>query len=162
MFRRATFADADDMVKIYNQAMQPGIFAISQMAPDTHNERVAWLSEHQDPFPAFVYEAEDSTVIGWCSLSSFSVRPEYTDVAETSRYIDENHRGKGLGKLMLAHLVETANNFGFRLLLSRAYERNTRSLKSADIFFRRVAVLHEAACIHGEWQNDVWLWKKLR
>ncbi|WP_081709745.1 GNAT family N-acetyltransferase [Mesorhizobium erdmanii] len=162
MFRRATYADADDMAKIYNQAMKPDTFALSQIAPDTPNERVAWLREHQDPFPAFVYEIENSKVIGWCSLSRFSVRPEYTDVAETSRYIDENHRGKGLGKLMLSHLVEAATNLGFRLLVLRSYERNTRSLRSANPFFRRVAVLHEAACIQGEWHNDVWLWKKLR
>ncbi|XSC42569.1 N-acetyltransferase family protein [Bradyrhizobium sp. RDT10] len=84
------------MAKIYNQAMKPGIFAISQVAPDTYKERIAWFSEHEDPYPAFVYELENSTVIGWCSLNRFSVRPEYTDVAETSRYIDENHRGRDL------------------------------------------------------------------
>ncbi|RUY09952.1 MAG: N-acetyltransferase family protein [Mesorhizobium sp.] len=162
MFRRAAYADAHDMVKIYNQAMKPGVFAISQIAPDTHRERVAWLREHQDPYPAFVYEIENGTVIGWCSLSIFSVRPEYTDIAEMSRYIDENHRGRGLGKLMLAHLVEKASNLGFRLLVSRAYERNMRSIKSVDSFFRPVAVLHEAACIHGEWHNDVWRWRKLQ
>lgn len=163
MFRRATYADADDMAKIYNQALKPGVFAISQIAPDTHSERVAWLSEHQDPYPAFVYEIEDSTVIGWCSLNRFFVRPEYTDVAETSRYIDENHRGKGLGRLMLAHLIETATNLGLRLLVSRALERNVRSIKSVyPMGFRPVAVLHEASLIRGEWHNDVWFWKKLR
>ncbi|MBB5571362.1 phosphinothricin acetyltransferase [Rhizobium lentis] len=149
------------MAKIYNQAMKPGIFAISQIAPDTHNERISWLSEHQEPYPAFVYEI-DRTVIGWCSLSRFSVRPEYAGVAETSRYIDENHRGQGIGKLMHAQLVKTATKLGFRLLVSRVNERNTPSMKSANVFFRQVVVLHEATCIHGEWHNDVWLWKKLR
>lgn len=161
MFRRATYADADDIARIYNQAMKPGIFATSQIAPDTHNERVAWIGEHRDPYPAFVYEIEGGTVIGWCSLNRFSVRPEYTEVAETSRYIDENHRGKGLGKLMLAHLIATAASFGLRLLVSRAFERNARSNKDG-FGFRRVAVLHEAALIHGEWHNDVWFWKQLR
>ncbi|MGY8669194.1 N-acetyltransferase family protein [Bradyrhizobium sp. UFLA05-109] len=163
MFRRATYADAHDMVKIYNQALKPGIFAVSQVISDTYEERVAWLSEHQDPYPSFVYEIENGAVIGWCSLSRFSVRPEYTDVAETSRYIDENHRGKGLGRLMLAHLIETATDLGLRLLVSRAYERNIRTIKSADPFgFRRVAVLHEVARIHDEWHNDVFWWKRLR
>ncbi|MFA1621997.1 N-acetyltransferase family protein [Rhizobium mongolense] len=161
MFRRATYADADDMAKIYNQAMKPGIFAISQIAPDNHNERVSWLREHQDPYPAFVYEV-DRAVIAWCSLSKFSVRPEYADVAETSRYIDENHRGKGIGKLMHAQLIETATKLGLRILVSRINERNTPSLRSANVFFRQVVVLREATCIHGEWHNDVWLWKKLR
>lgn len=161
MFRRATHADAHDIARIYNQAMTPGVFAISQITPDTHQERIAWLNQHEDPYPVFVYEIENRTVIGWCSLSKFSVRPEYIDIAETSRYIDENHRGKGLGKLMFAHLIETATKLGFRLLLGRAYERNILSLKSATPFFRRVAVLHEVARIDGEWHNDVWVWKQL-
>lgn len=162
MFRHATYADVTDIAKIYNQATKPGTFAVSQIAPDTPNQRVLWLREHQDPYPAFVYEIENDRVIGWCSLSQFSVRPEYTDVAETSRYIDEKHRGKGLGRLMFKHLIDVATSFGFRLLVSRAYEQNIRSIKSADPFFRPVVVLHEAARIHGEWHNDVWLWKKLR
>lgn len=162
MLRRATSADLDDITRIYNQALKPGINAISQIAPDTRNERLVWLSEHQDPYPAFVYEIENCGVIGWSSLSRFSVRPEYTDVAETSRYIDENHRGKGLGRLMFSHLVETAASLGFRLLISRAYEGNVRSIESVRPFLRSVAVLHEAARIHDEWHNDVWLWKKLR
>lgn len=162
MFRHATYADADDIATIYNQAMKPGIFAVSHIAPDNRNDRVAWLSEHKDPYPAFVYEIGNSKVIGWCSLSRFSLRPEYTDVAETSRYIDENYRGNGVGRLMLAHLIETATNLGLRLLVSRAYERNVRSMKGANDFFRRVAVLHEVARIDGEWHDDVLLWKKLR
>lgn len=163
MFRRATSADANDMAKIYNQAIKPGTFAVSQVLPDTYSERIMWLSEHQDPYPAFVYEIERGTVIGWCSLSRFSVRPEYTDVAETSRYIDENQRGKSLGRLMFAHLLEAANYFGFRLLVSRVYERNIRAMRAANTFgFRGVAVLHEAARIHDEWHNDVFFWKRLR
>lgn len=163
MFRRATDADAGDIANIYNQAAKPGIFAISQIAPDTHNDRVAWLSQHQDPYPAFVYEIDNGPVIGWCSLNRFSVRPEYADIAETSRYIDENHRGKGLGRLMLGHLIETASALGLRLLVSRAYERNIRTVRSGNPFeFRPVAVLHEAARIRGEWHNDVFFWKKLR
>ncbi|MER9191611.1 GNAT family N-acetyltransferase [Mesorhizobium australicum] len=149
------------MAKIYNQAMKPGIFATSQIAPDTHKERVAWLKEHQDPYPAFVYEI-DRTVIGWCSLSKFSVRTQYADVAETSRYIDENHRGRGIGKLMHAKLIETAASLGLRILVSRVGQRNVMSIKSSKSFFQQAVVLHEAVRIHGEWHNDVWLWKKLR
>ncbi|WP_247458417.1 GNAT family N-acetyltransferase [Bradyrhizobium sp. 153] len=159
MFRRATAADADDIARIYNQARKPGIFAISQVNPDTSSNRIAWLSEHQDPYPAFVYEPRGH-VVGWCSLNRFSLRPEYADVAETSRYIDEHHRGQGLGRLMAQHLIRSAIDFGLRLLVSRAYERNIPSIKS-ESGFRRVAVLHEVACIHGEWQNDIYFWKKL-
>ncbi|SFQ37276.1 phosphinothricin acetyltransferase [Bradyrhizobium sp. Ghvi] len=162
MLRLATYADVDDIVRIYNQALKPGIFATSQVAPDTSDERIAWLREHQDAYPAFVYEIENDKVIGWCSLSRSSVRPEYSGVAETSHYVDEGHQGKGIGNLMLAHLIETATKLGFRLLVSRVLERNLRSAKgAASLGFQRAVLLHEALRIRGEWHNDVWIWKKL-
>ncbi|MER8917371.1 GNAT family N-acetyltransferase [Mesorhizobium sp. M0761] len=161
MFRRANIADAGDMARIYNQALKPGVFATSQLAPDTRSERAAWLEDHQDAYPAFVYEI-DHTVIGWCALSKFSVRTDYNDVAETSRYIDENYRARGIGKSMHEKLIGTAEELGFRILVSRVGQRNQMSLKSAKHFFREAVVLHQAVRIHGEWHNDVWLWKKLR
>ncbi|GLR92167.1 GNAT family N-acetyltransferase [Bradyrhizobium iriomotense] len=161
MFRRATYSDAAVMAKIYNQAMKPSVFAISQSTPDTYSGRAAWLSAHQNPYPAFVYEDKNGEVLGWCSLSRLSIRPEYADVAETSRYIDENYRGKGLGRSMASHLVETAYSLGFRLLVSNVFERNLPSLRSI-VGYERVVVLREGALVHGEWQNYVYLWKKLR
>lgn len=163
MIRRATRADASEMSRIYNQATRPGVFAINIASPDTYEDRLAWLGEHQDPYPAFVYTTKTGRVIGWCSLSRFAVRPEYTEVAETSRYIDEDHRGKGIGQLMFAHLIETATRLGFRLLVSRAYEKNARTIRTTIPFgFKPVAVLHEMTRMHDEWQNEVFLWKKLR
>lgn len=163
MFRRAEHSDADDIANIYNQAMKPGIFATSQLAPDNRGERLVWLKQHQDPYPVFVFEDENGTVIAWCSLNRFSVRPEYPGVAEVSCYIDENHRGTGIGKLMLAHLIETANTFGLRALVGRTLERNLAALKNFTSFgFRRVALLQELSEIGDEWHNDVWLWKQLR
>ncbi|WP_083219202.1 GNAT family N-acetyltransferase [Bradyrhizobium icense] len=163
MLRRAIYSDADDIAKIYNQAMKPGIFATSQLAPDVRNERVGWLSEHQDPYPAFVYEKKNGAVVAWCALSRFSVRPEYTGIAEASAYVDENHREKGIGKMMLAHLISTADSFGLRAVVGRALERNVGAIRNTTFLgFRRVALVHEISRIRGEWHNDVWSWKKLR
>ncbi|MCK1332499.1 GNAT family N-acetyltransferase [Bradyrhizobium sp. CW9] len=163
MFRRATVSDAEDIASIYNQAIRPGIFATSQSAPDTRSERLSWLREHHDPYPAFVYENEDDTVVAWCSLNKFSVRPEYMGIAEASGYVHENYRKMGIGKLMLGHLIEAANSFELRALFSRALERNIAAITNTVSFgFRRVALLHEISNIRDEWHNDVWFWKQLR
>lgn len=163
VFRRANHSDAEDIANIYNQAMKPNIFATSQLAPDTRKERMDWLGEHQDPYPAFVYEHENGRVIAWCSLSRFSVRPEYTGIAEVSFYVDENYRGRGIGKLALAHLIQNAQTLGLRALAGRTLERNIRAMNNFVLFgFRRVALLRELSCIRGEWHSDVWFWKQLR
>ncbi|NOJ44587.1 GNAT family N-acetyltransferase [Bradyrhizobium australiense] len=163
MIRRAKFSDVEDIAKIYNQAMAPGVFAISRVSPDTRTERLAWLSEHKDPYAAFVYEHDSGKVIAWCSLNTFSMRPEYMELSEISCYVDEQHRRRGIGRLMLAHLIESANTFGLRALLGRTLERNVGATKNFNSFgFRRVAMLRELSLVRGEWHNDVWLWKQLR
>ncbi|WP_025038500.1 GNAT family N-acetyltransferase [Bradyrhizobium sp. DOA9] len=161
MFRYASYADAEEMAAIYNQAAKSGLYAISQLAPDTRRKRMKWLDEHQGRYRAFVYENSAGVSVGWCSLSPFSLRCEYHDVAEISRYIDEDHRGKGLGKLMLAHLIQVASSSGFRLLVSRIYERNVQSIKALNQLFDRAAVMHEVASIDGEYQNEIWFYKRL-
>ncbi|MHC4044865.1 GNAT family N-acetyltransferase [Bradyrhizobium sp. 23AC] len=163
VIRRAKYPDAEDIAKIYNQAMAPGVFAISRVSPDTRTERLDWLKEHKDPYPAFVYEHESGKVIAWCSLNTLSMRPEYMGLSEVSYYVDEQHRRKGIGRLMLAHLINTANAFGLRALLGRTLERNVGATKNFNsLGFRRVVTLRELSLIRGEWHNDIWLWKQLR
>lgn len=163
MFRRANYSDAGDIANIYNQAMKPGVFATSRLTPDTRNERVGWLREHQDPYRVFVYEHENGAVIAWCSLNRLSMRVEYAGVAEASFYVDEKLRGRGIGKLALAHLIKTANTFELRALMGRTLESNIAAMKNFTSFgFRRVALLRELSHIRGEWHSDVWLWRALR
>ncbi|MBB4423801.1 phosphinothricin acetyltransferase [Bradyrhizobium sp. CIR48] len=163
MIRRAKCSDVEDITAIYNQAIAPGVFATSQVSPDTPSERLAWLEQHQGPYAAFVYQDDSRKTIAWCSLNAFSVRPEYIELPEVSFYVDEKHRRRGIGKLMLAHLIDTANTFGLRGLFGRTFERNVGAIKNFNLFgFRRVATLRELSRIRGEWHNDVWLWKQLR
>ncbi|WP_271552945.1 GNAT family N-acetyltransferase [Bradyrhizobium sp. CCBAU 45394] len=163
MIRRAKCSDVEDIAAIYNQAMAPGVFAISRVSPETRTERLAWLREHQDPYAAFVYEHDGGKIIAWCSLNTFSMRPEYMELSEISCYVDEKHRRRGIGKLMLGHLIDTAKTFRLRALLGRTLERNVGAIKNFNSFeFRRVVTLRELSRIRGEWHNDVWLWKQLR
>lgn len=161
--RRAKSSDADDIAKIYNQAMAPGLFAVSRVSPDTRTERLDWLREHKDPYPAFVYEHESGKIVAWCSLNRLSMRPEYMELSEVSYYVDEQHRRRGIGRLMLAHLINAANTFGLRALLGRTLERNVGATRNFNSFgFTRVVMLRELSLIRGEWHNDLWLWKQLR
>ncbi|MGY4327445.1 L-amino acid N-acyltransferase YncA [Bradyrhizobium sp. LB7.2] len=161
--RRAKCSDAEDIAKIYNQAMAPGVFAVSRVSRDTRTERLDWLRKHNDPYPAFVYEHETGKIIAWCSLNTLSMRREYMGLSEVSYYVDEQHRRRGLGTLMIAHLINAANTLGLRALLARTLERNIGATKNFNSFgFRRVVTIRELSLIRGEWHNDLWLWKQLR
>jgi L-amino acid N-acyltransferase YncA len=159
--RRAEEKDADDLGRIYNQAMKPEVYATCDVSPVSRENRVMWLAHHHDPYPAWVYQV-DNTVIGWSSLSPFSVRPLISTIAEISVYVDEGYRSRRVGFELLVHLVEEARRLGFRSLISLAFEKNAVSNAGCLMYgFQPNAVLYEVARMDGNWENVLWLQKDL-
>jgi phosphinothricin acetyltransferase len=162
MIREAEPRDASDLARIYNQAMKPGIYATCDVTPVSGDNRLAWLAHHHHPYPAWVYETERGDVIGWCSLSPFSVRATYPGIAETSTYVDEAARYRRIGSELLRHLVVQGRALGFRALVSLVFEKNIASVSTRLRYgFRPNAVLYEVARMEGVWENVVWLQKDL-
>jgi phosphinothricin acetyltransferase len=162
MIRRAEERDADDLARIYNQAMKPGIYATCDVEPVSRENRLDWLSHHVDPYPAWVYESETGQVFGWCSLSPFSVRSDLPGIGETSTYVDETCRFRGVGREMLAHLIAEGRRLGHHALVSLVFEKNIASISTRLRYgFVPTAVLYQVALMRGGWENVVWLQKDL-
>jgi L-amino acid N-acyltransferase len=58
-------------------------------------------------------------VVGFGSLSPYKDRPAYSTSVEDSVYIHADHQGKGLGRLILAELVDAARASGFHAVFAR-------------------------------------------
>lgn len=162
MMRRAAERDCADLARIYNQAMKDGIYATCDIAHVSPQNRLDWLSHHDDRYPAWVYETESGQVVAWSSLSPFSMRPELPGIAETSTYVDETCRFRGIGRDLLEHLIVEARRLGFRSLVSVVLEKNIASISTRLRYgFLPTAVLYEVAWFRGAWENVVWLRKDL-
>jgi L-amino acid N-acyltransferase YncA len=162
VIRRARESDAGAIATIYNQAMDVGIFATCDVVHVTPESRIAWLAGHADPYPAFVLESDGGQVLGWSSLSRFSVREGYPSIAEVSVYVRETHRSGTVGAALFVKLLTEAKRLGFRSLVSLTFERNRPSLRGLEAAgFRRVGVLSEVAWLRDRWESVVWLQKDL-
>ncbi|UCF69780.1 MAG: N-acetyltransferase [candidate division WOR-3 bacterium] len=140
--RDATVDDLHAITEIYNEAIRKTI-ATFDTEPKTYDEQKTWLNEHGPKNPIII--AEDSGVIvGWASLSKWSDRCAYSDTAEISLYVREDHQAKGIGRKLLDAIVLAGRRAGLHTVIARIAEGNETSVhlhESAG--FEHVGIMKE-------------------
>ncbi len=117
--RQATPADAPAIAAIYNHEVTTST-ATFDIRERTIEQQRDWLVERSGAFAAIV--AVDSTsgkVVGFASLSPYKERPAYRTTVEDSVYVDRAHGGRGIGRLLMSHLIDTARDHGFHSIIAR-------------------------------------------
>jgi phosphinothricin acetyltransferase len=146
--RRATLQDADAIAAIYNEAVQNST-ATFDTESKTEEDRREWLESHDDRHPVLVAEC-DGQIVGWASLSKWSDRPAYADTAESSFYVSEQHRGRGIGRALKVRMIEEARQAGLHTILARVAEGSAASLHLNEALgFERVGTMREVGLKFG-------------
>jgi L-amino acid N-acyltransferase YncA len=171
--RLASSGDAEAIRSIYNAEVLESINTFD-MVPRTRDEQAAWLAEHQGVHPVIVATepaeagtdgdrgANGEVILGFGSLSAFRDRPGYAATAENSIYVDRLQRGKGVGRALLAELLELAAAHGFHSVIARVAGHNEVSVglhRAAG--FELVGVEREVGRKHRQWLDVVELQRLL-
>lgn len=97
-------------------------------------------------------------VVGWAALSPTSRRHVYRGVAETTVYVAESQRGKGLGRALLAALIKESESNGIWTLQASIFPENTASVTlHLRCGFREVGRRERIAQLNGVWRDTVLL-----
>lgn len=171
--RLAERADAEAIRTIYNVEVLESTNTFD-MVPRTRAEQEAWILEHRGVHPAVVaVETSDAatgrpsgahgeTVLGFGSLSPFRERSGYSGTAENSVYVDRAERGRGVGRALLAELIELASAHGFHSLIARIAGHNETSIGlHTAAGFELVGVEREVGRKHRQWLDVVELQRLL-
>lgn len=146
--RLADPSDAHAIADIYNEAIRTTT-ATFDTEPKTPEDRLLWLSEHDDRHPVLVGEV-NGQVVGWAALTEWSDRPAYSNTAETSFYVSEKYRGKGIGRQLKERLLNEARQLGFYTLLARMAEESLASIHiNESLGFRRIGTMKEVGSKFG-------------
>lgn len=152
--RPAVEADAEAICEIYNQGIEDRI-ATLETDLRTPEERRQWLSHRGPRHPVIVAEAAGA-IVGWGSLNSFNPRRAYDFVADFSIYVARGWRGKGVGSLLLARLIELARDLGYHKLVLSAFPWNEGGMALYQKFgFRTVGIYREQGKLDGEWVDTI-------
>ena len=150
-YRDATLSDLDTIVKIYNSTISSRMVT-ADTEPVTTESRMKWFDDHSsDKRPLWVIENEAQETVGWISFQSFYGRPAYGATVEVSIYLDENQRGKGMGKQVLQYAIDQCPGMGIKTILGYIFAHNEASLKLFRHFgFEDWATLPDIAVLDGE------------
>jgi len=148
--RAATAADLPAINEIYNHFVLCSTCTY-QDEPDTMEQRHAWFATHGQAHPVTV-AVLDGEIVGWGSLSPFRERSAYARTVENSVYVRPSHFRRGIGRLLLADLIERARTLGHHTIIAGIDAEQEPSIALHEAMgFRNVADLREVGFQFGRW-----------
>jgi len=161
MIRNATPADIESITAIYNEAILEGGLTGDLEPVSIENQR-AWYSDHQAPYAIFV-TVLDGCVVGYAAISPYRKgRGAFSETCEISYYLFRRHRGRGFGKPLINHAIDSARKSGFRIILAFILECNQRSIELLmGLDFSIRGRLPDAANINQEHVDHIYLARSL-
>jgi phosphinothricin acetyltransferase len=141
-FRLIRPSDLDGVFEIYDHEVLHGTSTFDMEPYDAH-ARQRWLAKHQSArYPAFVAEAHGGKVAAWATLSPYSDRRAYDRTAETSVYVHEDFRRRGIARALVELTISKSREIGLKVLIAKITSESTASLSlHANLGFERVGVL---------------------
>jgi L-amino acid N-acyltransferase YncA/DNA-binding transcriptional ArsR family regulator len=144
--------DWADVRRIYAEGIATGDATFETEVPDRRALDRAWLPEHR-----WVAEA-DGGVVGWAAAKPASDRPVYAGVAETSVYVGDGYRGRGVGKALIHRQVTAADDAGLWTLQTSIFPENRAGIALHQTAgFRTLGMRERIARHHGVWRDTVFM-----
>jgi phosphinothricin acetyltransferase len=129
--------------------------------PPTEAEMARRIAEVQDQGWAWLVaeEPEGGRILGYAYFAQFRARSAYRFTAENSVYVRDDVRGQGVGKALVAALLERAEQAGFRTMIAVIGDaENVGSIGlHLSVGFRQVGVLRPAGVKFGRWVDVVFM-----
>jgi phosphinothricin acetyltransferase len=150
--RLATVADAAAIVGIYNRAVTETT-ATFDLVPRTLDQQEEWIAARSGAFAAIVaVDIESRSVVGFASLSPYKGRAAYNTTVEDSVYVHRDFGGRGIGKLLMEHLVDVARQSGFHSIVARiSTESDVSRALHASCGFDLVGIEREVGRKFNRW-----------
>ena len=156
--RLATEADLPAINAIYNREILEGV-ATWDTEPWSAEQRLDWFREHSRPGAlALVADLPEGTARGRVAafgyLSFYKTRLGYRFTREDTLYVRPEHQRRGIGRALLAALIEEARRLDVHAVLARIEATNEASIAlHRAMGFEVVGEEHEAGHKFGEWRS---------
>jgi phosphinothricin acetyltransferase len=157
MIRPVRSADAAAICGIYNYYVENTVITFDEAPVDAESMK-DHLGKITARFPWFVWE-EEGEIVGYAYLHQWKERRAYRFAVEDSIYIKQGFQGRGMGKKLLARLLEEVKKIDIHTAVAGITIPNEKSIGLHEKFgFKKIAQFPEIGYKLGKWL-DVGYWE---
>jgi L-amino acid N-acyltransferase YncA len=156
VIRDATDADIPEIQAIYAHHVLTGAGTFEEEPPSVE-EMTERFAEVTGSGWSWVVAADATGVLGFAYYTQFRDRSAYRYCVEDSVYVREDVRGQGVGKALVARLIEDATARGMRQMIAVIGDsENVGSIGvHASLGFQMAGTLRSAGVKFGRWIDVV-------
>ena len=160
--RPALESDIPAVAGIYAHYVLHSTASFETVPPDTQEMARRRQDVLKTNLPYLVAEI-DGTVVAYAYAVPYRPRAGYRFTVEDSIYVHRDYAGKGIGRLLLAALIEACEKTACRQMLAVIGGRdNTASVRLHHAFgFRQVGLLQSVGFKFGAWVDTVLMQRRL-
>jgi L-amino acid N-acyltransferase YncA len=159
LIRLARESDAAGIASIYRHYVEGSRISFEEVAPDAVEMARRMRGDMPGYHPWFVAEDADR-LMGYAASSPFRTRPAYRWTVETGIYLAPDAAGRGIGRELLATLLELLARQGYVAAIGAIALPNDASVALHEkLGFIYAGTYRGVGFKLGEWL-DVGLWEK--
>jgi L-amino acid N-acyltransferase YncA len=134
--------------------------ALYDYRPRTPDSMVAWFAaKAAGRFPVIGAVDDAGTLLGFASYGTFRAWPAYKYSVEHSVYVHRDHRGRGVGRLLMEALIAAARAGDLHVMVGGIDTTNRGSIALHEkLGFRHAGTVREAGFKFGRWL-DLGFWQ---
>ncbi|HYP84159.1 GNAT family N-acetyltransferase [Variovorax sp.] len=144
------------MLEIFNEAIETST-ALYDYKARPPESMVSWFeAKRSGSFPVIGVEDAGGTLLAFGSYGTFRGYPAYKYTVEHSVYVHKNHRGAGLGRIVMQALVEAARQRDVHAMIGAIDASNAGSIALHErLGFKHVGTLPQVGFKFGRWLDLV-------
>lgn len=162
LVREAREPDLPGITAIYAHHVRHGLASFETQPPDEAAMRARFREVRAKGLPYLAGDL-DGRLAGFAYASPYRARPAYRFSLEDSIYVDPVLAGRGVGRALLAGLIEACEAVGCRQLVAIIGDSGNAAsigLHSA-LGFHVVGILRSIGFKHGRWVDSVLMQRPL-
>jgi len=162
--RPAVVADLPGIREIYNHYVKNSTVTFDEKPMSLRSWRAKFDKAEKYDMPFLVAESPSGLLIGYATVTPWGSKSAYRYTVENSIYLGPAATGKGLGKALLAALIEACREAGIREIIAVIADRGAEaSIHLHETFgFKEVGRMGRVGFKFDRWLGTVMMQKSLK